>query len=233
MNVTSAEKSSVLARLRKAVEQYGVLLLHDPLLVSATRLIAGEPVKGSWWGHTSGSLIYETLNRLEQDEVAWSKLLGGKVTLVHRRLWPALIAVARSGAAWQTKGLKPDARTLLTRLKKGQALRSDELRLPPGSRKPGAVVTELEARLLVYSQEEHTSSGHHARALVPYPVWQRQKRISDKQLPPLELALETLSEAAARSLGEKALTQFLPWETPHKARPRARTGVRSRLRERP
>ncbi|HVJ19675.1 MAG TPA: hypothetical protein VM686_29845 [Polyangiaceae bacterium] len=227
---TSAEIEKALGRLRTTIADYGLLLLHDPLLFCATQLIAGAPVKGSWWGAPSGALAYEAFNRLDNDEVAWPKLLGGKLTLVHRRLWPALVAVARSGAPWQTRGLEPDSRALLARLEKAGKLRSDEIELPRGSRKIGVLVTELEARLLAYCEQEHTGSGHHARLVVPYAVWQRQKRIFARTLPPLETAIEDLSEAAVRSLGERALGRFLPWQEARKARPRARTGVRSRLR---
>ncbi len=223
------EKS--LQRLRKAIEEYGVLFVHDTASLCATQLVAGEAVKGSWWGQPSGTLIYEVLNRLDNAEVAWPKLLGGKLTLVHRRLWPALIAAARSEAPWQIDGLRKDARALVARLRKGETLRSDELRLPRGSRKPGLIVSELESRLLVYCEQEHTDSGHHARVLLPYALWQRRVRIRDAELPRLDAALDGLAEAAARSLGESALSKLLPWEKAPGTRPRRRTGVRSRYRD--
>lgn len=57
--------------------------------------IAGEPIKGSWWGHAKGHEIYSVLNFLEESpDVLVCRLIEGKVTLVHRRVWPALIRVA-------------------------------------------------------------------------------------------------------------------------------------------
>jgi hypothetical protein len=162
--------------------------------------------------------------------VAWPKLLGGKLTLVHRRWWPALITAARSAAPWQLSGLKPDTKALLQQLKKAGTLRSDAVRLPAGSRKAGALFTELEARLLGYSKQEHTDSGHHARELSTYQLWQREKQISETQLPSLEEALDGLSEATASSVGESALGRLLPWEAALRARPKPGTRVRSRHR---
>ena len=57
--------------------------------------IAGEPIRGSWWGHSSGHEIFAVLNRLRaSDEVVATRLIEGRVTLVHRRIWPALVRVA-------------------------------------------------------------------------------------------------------------------------------------------
>ena len=64
-------------------------------LPTLTEAIAGEPVRGSWWGHPKGKLIFAVLSELhESTEVAVCKLVQGKITLIHRRLWAALAAVA-------------------------------------------------------------------------------------------------------------------------------------------
>ena len=58
-------------------------------------MIAGEPIKGSWWGHPAGNRIYNELNALDDSpDVVRMRLVKGKVTLVHRRVWPALARVA-------------------------------------------------------------------------------------------------------------------------------------------
>ena len=57
--------------------------------------IAGEPIRGSWWGHSSGHEIFAVLTRvLDSGEVVATRLVDGKVTLIHRRVWPALVRVA-------------------------------------------------------------------------------------------------------------------------------------------
>jgi len=63
-----------------------------PSLVEA---IVGQPVKGSWWAHPEGKHIYATLRLIaEAEEVLVCRLVGGKITFVHRRLWPALARLA-------------------------------------------------------------------------------------------------------------------------------------------
>jgi len=58
---------------------------------------AGEPIRGSWWGHPAGHAIFDALNSLtESPDVVRTRLVNGKVTLVHRRLWPALARLADS-----------------------------------------------------------------------------------------------------------------------------------------
>jgi hypothetical protein len=75
---------------------------HGVVLVSAqgpaprlTDAIAGEPVKGSWWGHPKGKQIFAVLDALnDSSEILVCRLLQNKLTMVHRRLWPALAALA-------------------------------------------------------------------------------------------------------------------------------------------
>jgi hypothetical protein len=60
-----------------------------------SEVIAGGPIRGSWWGHPKGAEIYSILGYLQESpDVLVCRLVGGKITLVHRRLWPALISGA-------------------------------------------------------------------------------------------------------------------------------------------
>jgi hypothetical protein len=62
---------------------------------SLAERVAGAPIRGSWWGHPSGHEIYRVLNRVRASpDVVAVRLINGKVTLIHRRLWPALVRVA-------------------------------------------------------------------------------------------------------------------------------------------
>jgi len=57
--------------------------------------IAGEPIRGSWWGHPAGHRIFGVINQVrDSPDVVATRLIDDKVTLVHRRLWPALARVA-------------------------------------------------------------------------------------------------------------------------------------------
>jgi uncharacterized membrane protein YccC len=86
----------------RPVDPMAALIEHGMLLESArgplpnvAEMIAGEPIRGSWWGHGSGTAIFEALNRLaDSPDVVRTRLVNGKVTLVHRRLWPALVRAA-------------------------------------------------------------------------------------------------------------------------------------------
>jgi hypothetical protein len=75
---------------------------HGVVLVSArgpvpslAEAIAGAPVRGSWWGHPQGKAMFRIFSALgEHPDVLVCRLVGGKVTYVHRRLWPALVRAA-------------------------------------------------------------------------------------------------------------------------------------------
>ena len=57
--------------------------------------IAGEQIHGSWWGHPAGHEIFAALTHvLDSPDVIATRLVNGRITLVHRRLWPALVRLA-------------------------------------------------------------------------------------------------------------------------------------------
>ena len=79
------------------VRKHGLVLqsAHAPGVPVLVDFIAGETVRGSWWGHPKGKLIFKTLNEVEDSgEVVALRLIKGKLTLAHRRVWPALVALA-------------------------------------------------------------------------------------------------------------------------------------------
>lgn len=74
----------------------GVVLVSakgaEPSLVE---ILLGRPFKGSWWALPEGTAIFNTLNEVAaSDDVLVCRLVNAKVTLVHRRLWPAMIRLA-------------------------------------------------------------------------------------------------------------------------------------------
>jgi len=75
------------------IEAHGVVLVAArgpvPRLVE---VILGEPIKGSWWAHPASRRIFAVLQAVEESgDLLVCRLVGRKVTLVHRRLWPALV----------------------------------------------------------------------------------------------------------------------------------------------
>jgi len=64
-------------------------------------VVLGTPRRGSWWGHPRGKAFFWLTRRIRaHNDVLVCHLLRGKITYVHRRLWPALARVVRHiGAA--------------------------------------------------------------------------------------------------------------------------------------
>jgi hypothetical protein len=79
-----------------AMVEHGILLESAKGAVpNLAELVAGEPIKGSWWGHPRSHDIYAAINVVrDSHDVVALRLIKGKITLVHRRLWPALVRVA-------------------------------------------------------------------------------------------------------------------------------------------
>ena len=64
-------------------------------LPNIAEMVAGEPIRGSWWAHPSSHAIFAALNIVaDSPDVVRTRLVNGKVSLVHRRLWPALARAA-------------------------------------------------------------------------------------------------------------------------------------------
>jgi len=95
--ITSARQA--LAFVRK----HGVVLAsakgNAPRLTEA---IVGEPIQGSWWAHRQGRRIFAVLSAVsESEDVLVCRLIDGKITLVHRRLWPVLVRLSKRFAPEQ------------------------------------------------------------------------------------------------------------------------------------
>ena len=78
------------------VERNGIVLeaAHGPVLTFADAA-AGERVRGNWWSHPKSHQIF-ALTRLVRNspDVLVCRLVDGKITYVHRRVWPALVRLA-------------------------------------------------------------------------------------------------------------------------------------------
>src|SRR5215470_5075900 len=81
------------------VEEHGVVLASARGPVpSVAEAVAGQPIIGSWWAHPKGKAIFAALSELDDaNDVRCFKLIDGKVTFVHRRVWPALACLAGNG----------------------------------------------------------------------------------------------------------------------------------------
>lgn len=188
-----------LAAATAQLARAGLLLLHDAQRPSLTTIVAGEPVRGSWWGHRHGGEIFATATALEDHpDVLVAKLLDRKVTFVHRRLWPALIGVGTARALWQVDRLDATARALLDRVEAEGRVRL------AARRDAGARL--LEERLLVLGEQVHTESGRHETELVAWREVARRARLRGR--PPAAAAAQATLEAAALLAAPGAR---LPW----------------------
>lgn len=143
----------------RALEADGLLLLQDATARSLATMIARDVVRGSWWSHPKGNEIFAIASALDDigdvgKRIKTAKLIDGKVTFVHERLWPALAAVGRAREEWQLTKLTTEAKKLLALVDKQGSLRSK-----------GPAAKLLETRLLVDAAQVHTESGRHETEL--------------------------------------------------------------------
>jgi len=188
------------AAVLAALAQHGLLLKQDKQLPSVVTIVTGEKLSTSWWSHPKGKLIFRVLAELaDHPDVIVTKLIAGKDTLVHRRLWPALVAVGASGERWQREKLSPSARALLAK--------ADRSKEP--IRASGAAVKELASRLLVHAVEEHTETGRHEIVVQTWSSWAKQAGVREKLSPTQG---RKAIEDACGAMG--APSSALPWARP-------------------
>jgi hypothetical protein len=79
------------------VEREGIVLQAARGRVpNLAEFVAGARIRGSWWGHAKGKEIFRAASHVADcGEVLVCRLVDGKVTFVHRRLWSALVRLDR------------------------------------------------------------------------------------------------------------------------------------------
>jgi hypothetical protein len=78
------------------IRKHGVVLeaAHGPV-PTLTDTIAGEVIRGNWWSHPKSREIFAVTRAIrDSDDVLVCRLVLGKVTFVHSRLWPGLVRMA-------------------------------------------------------------------------------------------------------------------------------------------
>jgi hypothetical protein len=221
---------AALERARATLDRIGMLLFSDPALPSLVGIIVDAPLRTSWWGHPRGHLIYEAMNRLDEDpHLLAAKLVAGKVTYVHQRLWPALVALATARDDWQMNGLSAAARWLVEEVEAAGQLQTDGVVLPggmQGSKRVPDVARELERRLLVHAAEIHTPSGAHAKVLQSWARWAEDARQPPSSLSAVEGRAAVEASAAELAAGVQGGVVELPWR-PRPRRTRAKPPPRA------
>ena len=84
----------------RLVEKNGVMLASARGAVpNIAEVVAGAPIIGGWWAHPKGKAIFAALSEIDDsDDIRCFKLIDGKITFAHRRVWPALVRLGRDGA---------------------------------------------------------------------------------------------------------------------------------------
>jgi hypothetical protein len=179
-------ESDSFQRVLQELSDRGFLLMSDAKLPSVTGIVAQEPIRGSWWGHAKGREIFAVSEQLSiHQDVLVTKLVSGKVTFIHRPLWPALVQIAGSRDAWQLDGISGVAQSLLSKVTQDGVVRTDLLGEFEAAKPKelGQAVAELENRLLVYGKQVHTESGAHAKALESWEHWAARTGFVKQEMP--------------------------------------------------
>jgi len=67
---------------------------------SLAEAVAGETIRGSWWAHRRRREIFRATRAVrDSDQILVCRLVDGKITYVHRRLWPAIVRLQGSLSA--------------------------------------------------------------------------------------------------------------------------------------
>ncbi|MGH9968736.1 MAG: hypothetical protein ACREBG_13030 [Pyrinomonadaceae bacterium] len=179
---------------------HGFLLESDAYLPNVCGIVARKRFRGSWWSDPLAPEIFG-VNELLADhpDVLVTKLISGKVTFVHRKLWRQVYAIGKSREEWQMKNLSASARLLLKKLDKVGSLTTNKL--PPSfGAKPGDTARELEKRLLIHAEQFHSASGAHSKLLETWESWGKRVGFRPPPMKPtlakrrIELRLDKLNE---------------------------------------
>lgn len=205
---------TLFTKVIKTLEASGLLLLTDPKLPSLVTLVVGKPIKGSWWGHPKGNLIFNLGNQLEDHKDVLSvKFISGKSTFIHRRLWQLFLNAVTARDEWQMARLPKTAANLLKVIEAQGAARMDKLFGTGPKKKLTTIQKEatraLEDRLLVLASSQHTETGAHFKQLESWEHWMNRAHFVFKRQELNEARTEL--EAAVMKWGNQRAKGLLPW----------------------
>ena len=78
------------------IRQRGVVLESAMgLEASLARIVSGGQIRGSWWSHREGKKIYAAIRKARESKaILVCGLARGRITYIHRRLWPYFVRLA-------------------------------------------------------------------------------------------------------------------------------------------
>jgi hypothetical protein len=202
-------------RALAAIHEHGVLLQIDRAFPSLVTLVAGGPVKGTWWAHPLANEIYMLGQRLmDHRDVLFIRLVSGKMTYVHRRLWRPIYAIATARDSWQLAELPRTAISMLQMVDRRGAVRMDEIRAKCTAKELGGDARILETRMLMFGDDVHTDSGAHVKRIESWPLWAKRVQLAAAQLPSIDEAREELEGIVTRLNQKYKADAILPWQVP-------------------
>ncbi len=64
-------------------------------VLNLAEAVAGKSIQGNWWGHPQGREIFAATREVRNSaDVIVCRLIDGKVTYLHRQVWPAIVRLA-------------------------------------------------------------------------------------------------------------------------------------------
>lgn len=207
--------------LMERLREFDLLLDTDSKFPSVTGMIAGDTGGGSWWAHPQAVHMYRLSCALrDHPDVLMVKLLSGKLTFIHRPLWPAVVVIGTAREPWQMDGLSKEAKALLKKTDRENKVDSS-----------GDPARELEARLLAHTTSVHTEKGSHRKEVRSWAVWAASVDLGDVKLSPADARaqLESAVERINKQFGAEAI---LPWQTKPKHIPAQVRAGRAEVRAR-
>jgi len=204
------------AQVHAKLSEIGFLLESDPCLPSVCSIVTGERMRRSWWSHPLAHAIFSVNEQLDDHkDILVTKLISGKVTFLHRKLWSRIFTIGSSRGDWQLQALKKETVKLLEMVNAAGEIRTDLIDWSQHSGlKPGQAARQLEEKLLVVSSQVHTDKGKHAKLLQTWEHWKGNIRYEPNQMP-VDVAMssvESLLQDLNDRFGGKAR---LPWTSRH------------------
>jgi len=219
ISLVTAANAEHFKRVLSQLKKFGLLLESDPRLPSVSTLITGSPLHSSWWSHPLAQTIFHVNGQLDDHpDVLVTKLIAGKVTFVHKKLWPEILAIGTARERWQTEALSASAQALLEMIGATGCLRTDKLILPGSTKgsmklKPGDAARELERKLLVHAAQFHTDSGAHAKLLETWEHWVRRIGFTAASIS-VDEAKKKMEARLSKLNAQFKATARLPWMKP-------------------
>lgn len=184
MQVKTLDDALDLLVKRRVMTLAGAATDRVPSLASA---VAGKPVKGSWWAHPQGKLIFKLSEALADHRDVLLTRLGDKVTFVHKTLWAALYRMGTDETQVRaTLGrVAPAAADLFAKVQKAGTLHVT------------AAEKDIAAALegLVIQTQEHGESGAHRSILRSWQDWAPKKVAAAAKKLTVERAQKQIADA--------------------------------------